>query len=143
LVCALLNHPWLLERHCEAIAKLPLARPLSELRDGLLAVLSRNTALDSAELRTQLTQIGLDKAVALAERAITHKSDRFVEPDTAPAEVEEAWAQALALHERQLGLKRELEEAERSYHRHATSDGFARIVKIQQLLAHEVGSELG
>ena len=78
LIATLLNHPWLLEARCEEVAELALTSPpLARLRDALLELLARNVALDRAQMRTQLTNLGLDKVVAMAERAITHRSDRF------------------------------------------------------------------
>jgi len=37
----------------------------------------RASPLTGGRFRSQLTRLGLDKVVAMAERAITHKSDRF------------------------------------------------------------------
>ena len=71
LMVTLLNHPWLLEARCEQIAELPLtSRPLAGLRDAMLELLARNIALDRAQMRTQLSLLGLEKVVAPAERAI-------------------------------------------------------------------------
>ena len=59
LIVTLLNHPWLLEAHCEEVAELTLTSPpLARLRDALLGLLAQNIALDRGELRTQLTQVG-------------------------------------------------------------------------------------
>ena len=78
LIATLLNHPWLLEARCEEVAELALTSPpLIRLRDALLELLAANVALDRGELRSQLTKLGLDKVVAMVERAITHRSDRF------------------------------------------------------------------
>ena len=53
-------------------------------------------------MRTQLRNLGLDKIVAMVERASTHKSDRFAEPEADPAEVEAGWRDAVAIHETQV-----------------------------------------
>ena len=50
----------------------------------------------------------------MAERAITHRSDKFAEPDADAAGVESGWRHAVALHESQVGLKRALEAAEQA-----------------------------
>ena len=51
------------------------------LRDALLELLAGGKALDSAYVRSHLSSVGLDGVVALAERAIAHKSDKFAEPE--------------------------------------------------------------
>jgi DNA primase len=140
LVTTLLNHPWLLERHCEEVAQLPLtAAPLARLRDGMLALLSQGTPLDGLDLRTQLSAIGLNGSVAIAERGITHKGDKFAEPETDAADVEAGWLHALAMHKSQTELKRHLEGLERAYAAEPTEVAFGQIVEIQQQLlkAHQ------
>jgi DNA primase len=135
LVTALLNHPWLLEQHCETVAQMPLtAPPLARLRDGLLSILSQGTPLDALKIRTQLTSIGLNGFVATAERAITHKGDKFAEPGTDVAEVEAGWLHALAMHKSQTELKRHLEGLERAYAAEPSEVAFGQIVEMQQQL---------
>jgi DNA primase len=142
LIQTLLNHPWLLEAHCEEVAELTLtAPPLARLRDTLLELLAQNIALDRGELRTQLTSLGLDKVVAMAERAITHKSDKFAEPEADAADVEVGWRHAVALHEAQVGLKRALVAAEREWEAAPTEGAWDRIAEIQQRLAHGIEAE--
>ena len=140
LVTALLNHPWLLERHCEEVAQLPLtAAPLARLRDGMLALLSQGTPLDGLHLRTQLSAIGLNGSVAIAGRGITHKGDKFAEPETDAAEVEAGWLHAFGMHKSQTELKRHLEGSERAYAAEPSEVAFGQIVEIQQQLlkAHQ------
>jgi DNA primase len=142
LITTLLNHPWLLERRCEEVAELTLtAPPLALLRDTLLQLLAHSIALDRAELRTQLTRLGLDKVVALAERAITHKSDKFAEPEAEPADVEAGWQHTVALHESQVGVKRELAAAERDWQAEPTEEVWGRIAEIQQRRAREIDAQ--
>jgi DNA primase len=141
---ALLNHPWLLEQHCEEVAQLPLtAKPLATLRDGLLGLLSQGTPLDAVQIRTQLSAIGLDSMVATAERAITHKGDKFAEPGTAAAEVEAGWLHALAMHKSQTELKRHLQGLERTYAAEPSEVAFGQIVEIQQQLLEALRSVEG
>jgi DNA primase len=142
LLCTLLNHPWLLEPYCERIAQLTLtSKPLARLRDALLHLHSCNTPLDRVQIRTQLSRIGLEKVVALAERAITHRGDKFAEPDADAAHVEAGWEHAISLHEAQVGLRRELEAAEQGYRAEPSDEAFARIVAIQQQLAEALEAE--
>jgi DNA primase len=136
LIATLLNHPWLLEARCEEVAELVLTSPpLIRLRDALLGLLAQNIALDRGEVRSQLTKLGLDKVVAMAERAITHRSDKFAEPDADAAAVESGWRHAVALHQSQVGLKRALDAAERDWRAEPSEDAWGRIVEIQHQLA--------
>jgi DNA primase len=72
----------------------------------------------------------------MVERSSTHKCDRFAAPETERAEVESGWRHALALHDRQVGLKRSLEAAERAWHEERSEEAFARICELQRLLGH-------
>ena len=91
--------------------------------------------LDTARLRSQLSATSLGKVVNLVERSVTHRSDRFAEPEAPQAEVEAGWRHTLALHERQVGLQKSLEAAVQAYHRDGSEDALARICEIQALLA--------
>jgi DNA primase len=136
LMRTLLNHPWLLEARCEEIAALSLtSQPLVRLRDGLLSMLARGIDLEREELCAQLTGLGLDKIVAMIERANTHKSDRFAEPESDPAEVEAGWSDAVAIHETQVGLKRELQAAEQAWTTDPSEETWQRIAEIQGRLS--------
>ena len=72
----------------------------------------------------------------MAERAITHRSDKFAEPEADAPEVEAGWRHAVALHEAQVGLKRALAAAERDWQADADrGDAGDRIAEIQHRLA--------
>jgi DNA primase len=136
VIKTLLNHPWLIDEHSEEIAAMTMASaPLARLRDAILAHQAVDNNLDSTRLRSQLSVTGLGKVVDLVERSVTHRSDRFAEPDAPRAEVEVGWRHALALHERQVGLQKSLEAAVQAYHRDGSEDALARICEIQGLLA--------
>lgn len=142
LLRTLLNHPWLLEARCEDIAQLTFtSQPLMRLRDALLDLLARGAPLDGSSLRTQLSTIGLEKVIAMLDRAITHKSDKFVEPDAEPSEVEAGWDDAIALHETQVSMKRALLSAEQAYHADPSEEALAHILELQAQLAHGIATE--
>jgi DNA primase len=142
LMVTLLNHPTLVEAHCEEVAELTLtAPPLVRLRDALLELLTRNIALDRAEVRSQLTTLGLDKVIAMAERAITHPSDRFAHAQTDVAEAEAGWRHAVALHQAQVGLKRELEGALREWQADPSEEAWGRIAELQRRIGLWVETE--
>ncbi len=136
LVRTLLNHPWLIEEHSEEIAAMELTSSLiARLRHGILMAHAVDNSLDRSALRTQLSTSDLGKAVELVERSVTHRSDRFAEPEAPRAEVEAGWRHTLALHERQLGLQKSLDAAVSAWHRDGTEDALARICEIQGQLA--------
>jgi DNA primase len=137
LLAALLNHPWLLEEQAEEISGIDFTSPaLTRLRSTLLSIDANNNSLDRQSLRSHLLQLEVGKTIDLVERAITHKCDRFVNADADRAEVEAGWRHALALHERQLGLRRALEAAEQEWHETEGEDAFARIREIKALIAN-------
>ena len=98
--------------------------------------------MTATRCRSQLSLTGLGKVVELVERSVTHRSDRFAEPDAPQAEVEVGWRHALALHERQVGLQKSLEAAVQAWHRDGSEDALARICEIQGLLARSSQSPL-
>ena len=113
---ALVNHPWLIEEHAERIAALEFSVPaLVELKDAVLGALAEEIPLDSDSLHNHLSGTGLSHVVALVERAITHKGDKFAEPEADRAAVDTGWRHALSLHEKQVGLRKALESAEQHW----------------------------
>jgi DNA primase len=139
---ALLQHPWLIDDHAEDIARLTFSLPtLMQLRDAVLACAATNSAgdggnvLDSQSLRSQLERLSLGHVIDLVNQAITHACDRFARPDAEKVAVEAGWSHALALHERQLGLERELDAAEMDWHSDGSEAAFVRICEIKQMIA--------
>jgi DNA primase len=133
MVRTLLNHPWLLEARCEEVAEISFtSAPLAKLRDALLALLAQHPPLERPEMRTQLVQGGLGGIVAMAERASTHKSDRFAEADADRVEVAAGWGDLLAVHEVQVGRPRALQEAERAFSSDPSEENLGRITEAQQ-----------
>ena len=137
LMSAVLNHPWLLEDQTEEIANMNLTAPaLSRLRNCVLSLDFAEKSLDRAGLRSHLTQLSMGKVVEHIERIITHKCDRFAEPDTERAEVNAGWRHALALHERQSGLSKALAAAEQEWHDTESEEAFARIREVKSLITN-------
>ncbi len=135
LLQAIVHHPWLIDDYAEGIADLALvSTPLARLRDAILSLHAADNSLDSARLTSQLEKVGQGRVLDLLRRAITHKCDRFAQADAPNAEVDAGWRHALALHDRQVGLKRALEAAERSWHDDGSEEALARICDIQRQL---------
>lgn len=132
LIRTLINHPWLAAEQAETLAGVIFKAPvLSRLRNAILAAVSLDNSLDSLGLRSHLLQAGFGGALDLVARSVTHRCDKFAEPDAGHAEVEAGWRHALALHERQVGLKAALETAERAWHEDRSEDAFQRICELQ------------
>lgn len=131
----LLNHPWLIEEEAEAIADVPFtATALSRLRDAILSAHALNNSLDTETLRTHLNKSSFGKVLTLVERAVSHKCDRFAEPEAGRTEVEDGWRHALAMHDRHVGLQRSLEAAEQAWHEDRSEASFARICDLKRQL---------
>ncbi len=132
LIRTLINHPWLATEDAERLSEVNFTAPvLSRLLDAILAAVSLDNSLDSSGLRSHLEQTGFGGVLDLVDRSVTHKCDRFAEPNAGHAEVEAGWRHALALHERQVGLKAALESAERAWHEDRNEDAFQRICELQ------------
>jgi len=132
---AILNHPWLIDEHAEALAPLSFAsRALEALRDEILKIHAITNSLDSSTLRTQLSKTGVSKVVDLVARTITHTSDRFAEPEASATEIETGFRHVLALHERQDSLERMLKAAEEAWYRDCTPEAEARLLEIKRQL---------
>ncbi len=135
LIKVILNHPWLIDEQAEAIAELPFTSgALSRLRDAILSAHALDNSLDTETLRTHLNKSSDGKTLTLVERAVSHKCDRFAEPDAGRTEVEDGWRHALAMHERHVGLQRSLEAAEQAWLEDRSEVSFARICDLKQQL---------
>jgi DNA primase len=141
---ALVNHPWLVEEHAERLAAMEFTASLAnELRDALLAALVEQIPLDSESMRNHLSRVGLSHVVALVERAITHRGDKFAEPEADQEAVETGWCHAVALHEKQVGLRRDLVVAEQRWLEEQSEDAFSRLCEIKALQNQVEDGETG
>jgi DNA primase len=109
IVLAAVNHPALIERCESAFFELEIADPgLRALLSEVLAAISTDPALDSAGLKSHLSQTG---AAGILER-VTHDPQllkhRFLRPETEIDEVEQGFQNALAHHLFESTLKQEV-----------------------------------
>jgi DNA primase len=84
----------------------------------------------------------LAPVLALVQRAITHKGDKFAEPEADRAAVETGWQHTVALHRRE-EVVRELANAEQAWLEDGSEDAFARICELKALLSRVDGMEPG
>jgi DNA primase len=144
LVGTLLNHPWLLENHCEEIAELKLTSgALQRLKEALLGLLNDPVPLDHASVRSHLNASGFASAVAAIERAMAHTSDKFARPEAGASEAEAGWRHAFALHETQVALPLELKNAERAWRLEQSEEAWERIVDLQDRLRRGLAPDDG
>jgi len=142
IVLALINHPWLMDVYSEETANLALQDlELTKLRDAAMAILAERGPLDSEGLRTQLNQQRFGDIVARVERAITHRSDQFADPEASHEDVERGWRQIYTLHRKSVELRRELEAAERALQAEGTDEAFERLRDIRLQLLNAEGME--
>jgi DNA primase len=141
LLLTLLNHPWLLLDESETVADLTFSEPgLERLRDALLSASMDEILLDREAMASHLTRTGMAPVLALVQRAITHKGDKFAEPEADRAAVETGWHHTVALHRRE-ALRRELASAEQAWLDEGSEDAFARICELQAQLNRSDGME--
>ena len=109
LILAVINHPGLLERQESAFFSLDLADSgLRALLSEVLSAISANPSLDSAGLKSHLTQTG---AAGSLERVLNDpelSKHRFLRPENELDEVEQGFENALALHLFESTLKEEV-----------------------------------
>ncbi|MEZ5773839.1 MAG: DNA primase [Hyphomicrobiaceae bacterium] len=111
----MLAHPWLIEAFAEEVAAVRLTTaPLARLRDELLGLHAAGVPLDRSSISTHLERSGLDDALSLADKAITHRCDRFAEPGAPDREVEVGFRHLMLLQAR-AELEGALAELERRY----------------------------
>ena len=91
-------------------------------------------------MRTHLTNLGLEKVVAMAERAITHRSDKFAEPDAEAPDVEAGWRHAACVA-RGPGRLEAPRRRGAGYQVEPSEETLARIVEIQDQLGQCRGTE--
>ncbi len=133
LLRTLLNHPWLIDEVAEDVARLSLKSDVHRrLRDGVLAAHANASALDSAALTDHLLRSGLVDALDSLERSLTHRADRFAEPNADHQDVLAGWHHTVVLHRQEIDLGDELKAAEAAYLRDPNDANWQAILEIKQ-----------
>jgi len=141
ILLAVVNHPWLMERHAEELAELELLHPdADKLRRAILDA-AGHESLDSAALAEAVAARGLAAVLARVQATLTHPSDWPVRPDSAPDDVDRWWAHIVTLHRKSRTLHRELKDAERALGAEPNEENLAWLKDIQERLAALDGTE--
>ncbi|MEL6373371.1 MAG: DNA primase [Pseudomonadota bacterium] len=135
ILWGLVQAPWLLEDHAEAVADLALDMPpFIALRDEILTLHASHVSLDTVTLRTQVSSAGLQPAIALAERHSASLRDTTAIDDGERSQIERSWSNAVQLHQQQRGLQQELEDARRLFDARQDDMSFNRLAFIKRQL---------
>ncbi|WP_294540837.1 DNA primase [uncultured Rhodoblastus sp.] len=140
ILALLLNHPGLLARHGEDIARLEFSsQTAGKLRDALLGLVEPD--LSPRDLHEKLASRGFDGLLeGLAANAIL-STLWFVKPDAHENDADEVLRQALALHHKQRALNRELRLAETVLAEEPSAANFAVLADIRMNLSALEGVE--
>jgi len=142
ILLAVMSHPWLLIEHAEEFVELDfIHRDTDALRKAILAAAASGHAGDPAALKARLHAAGAEELLIRMERAISHKGDWELGPDTAAEDVVAWWRQIISLHQKKRTLSRELREAEAALGAEPTDANFAWLQDIQRRLAVLEGTE--
>jgi DNA primase len=141
ILVAVINHPWLLADHAEALAELEFAhRDAEALRRALLEAAAAGVG-DTETLTIRVEEVGAGPALASIKRAITHAADWPVRPDAAAEDVARFWHQIATLQVKKRTLSKELREAERALGSEPSEANFAKLKDVQNRLAALDGTE--
>lgn len=136
LVLTLLNHPWLLDEHGEAIAFADFGdRELDKIRNEIIDIAALHAPLDREGLRGHLDKRGILDIARRLESGGSLKSETFAWPDAPNDEVEDAWLHLLQWQDRAGDLQNELKAAERALAEELTDENLARLSALKDELA--------
>jgi DNA primase len=147
LVMIVLNHPDLLSRVEEDLARLEITVPeLDELRGAILDVALDASDLDSEALSIHLSERGfsatVDRLSTPGDWAGRRLVDRFAGQGLSLEEVERGWRHVLACHDRAVTHRAELRAAEAALAENWTTEAVARVNALVGLLDQGMNEEL-
>jgi len=136
LVLTILNHPALLEDHCEDLAAVEIKdRVLDKIRNEIIDIAALHAPLDRDTLRGHLDTRGLSDIARRLEEGTASKSETFARPDANTDEAEQGWLHLLNWHKRAADLQSELKAAERALAEEMTDENLVRLKAIHAELA--------
>jgi len=141
ILWAVVNHPWLLERHAEELAELEFRHAdADKLRRAVLDTVA-TVPVDAEKLQSEIEARGLGPILARVSRAITHMADWPAHQGAAADDVEAFWTHIITLHRKTCTLHKELKDAERALGTEPSEESFAWLRDVQGRLAGLEGSE--
>ena len=136
LVLTILNHPTLLEDHCEDLAVVEITdRALDKIRNEIIDIAALHAPLDRDTLRGHLDTRGLSDIARRLEEGTASKSETFARPDANTDEAEQGWLHLLNWHKRAADLQSELKAAERALAEEMTDENLVRLKAIHAELS--------
>lgn len=140
ILAAVISHPFLLDRHCEALAELELENAEAERLRRVLVDCAAQGSREEGTLGAQIEALGFAKlAGRLVE--ITHPLHWWVRPDAAAPDVEQGFAHVVTLHRKMRTLHTELKLATAALGRDFTDENFAHLTDIKAQIAAIEGAE--
>ena len=140
ILALLVNHPALIARHAEDLARLDFAGPSAEkLRDALLGVAEPDHT--PHDLREKLVARGFGPQIDALGRDATISTLWCARPEAHENDADEVLRQALALHRKHRALNRELRQAERVLAEDPSEANFAVLADIRTQLSALEGVE--
>jgi DNA primase len=135
LLATLLNHPALLEAHCEAISRLELkSATLDKLRNEIIDIAALSVPLEREALMNHLVDRDLaDIAQRLAGGAAV-QGHRFAQVEASFVEAEAGFLHLLSSHRRTITLEAEFRAAERALAQEMTDENWARFQDLKKEL---------
>ncbi|MBL4602310.1 MAG: DNA primase, partial [Emcibacteraceae bacterium] len=98
VIRAVLEHPWLLERHGELFGTFKFeSLELDKVRCEIIGIASRDSDLDKEDLRHQLIENGLGQVIEIIFRQGVLTAHNFIGPESSKEETEETWLHSIAL----------------------------------------------
>lgn len=140
VLALLLNHPGLISRHSEDIARLEFSsESAGRLRDALLGL--DEPDLTPHDLREKLLSRGFEGFLTVLDNNATISTLWCVRPEAHENDADEVLRQALGLHHKQRALNRELRLAETVLAENPSEANFAVLADIRAQLSALEGAE--
>ena len=138
LVATLVNHPHIFEVAEEALGHVECINPAcNRLRQGLLAVLSDNPALDRNALRNHLESQGLEKEISDIVNVSVYAHASFAGPYADPGHVAQAWL-AFCRDLQQRAYRQEVQSGWRQAFRASSTEDEERLQAMINIKAGEI-----
>jgi DNA primase len=139
---AVINYPWLLHDHLEALAGVELRHSeAAKVKAALIDIFAHGCATDAEGMRSELERRGLTEVAARIQKAITTSSVWGAAGGAAPDDVLMTWKQLVALHRQWHSLVKELRDAECALGQETTEANYSWLQDVKARLSVLDGTE--